>query len=226
MAVPLIEIVPVADVAPLVAVWTSLSNDRLVVFVSANAALCFFAARPPGAPWPASTLAAAPGPGTAEALRAAGLAESSIVAPAADAAQFDSESLWQRLREHDWRGARVVVVRGEIGRDWLGEQLAAAGADVRSLAAYRRAVPTLASDAATTVEAAATRSEAWLWLFSSSEAVGNLETLAGKGRWARSRCIATHPRIAARARLAGFAEVHEAGPGFDAVLACIQSMRP
>ena len=226
VAVPLIEIVPAADAGPLVALWTALSTYRLVVFVSANAVLRFVAVRPPGAPWPASTLAAAPGPGTAEALRAAGVPERAIVEPAADAAQHDSEALWQRLVAHDWRGARVVVVRGEIGRDWLGDQLASAGADVHSLAAYRRALPVLDADAARTVEAAAGSPDAWLWLFSSSEAIGNLEALAGKGRWGRSRAVATHPRIAERARQAGFADVREVEPGFGAVVACIQSMRP
>jgi uroporphyrinogen-III synthase len=38
--------------------------------------------------------------------------------------------------------------------------------------------------------------------------------------------VATHPRIAERARAAGFGHVVEAGPRFDAVVACIQSMGP
>jgi uroporphyrinogen-III synthase len=226
VAVPLIAIVPLADDAALVALWRSLAAQRLVVFVSANAVLRFVAARPAEAPWPESTLAAAPGPGTAEALRAAGVPESAVVEPAADAAQFDSEALWLQLQGRDWQGARVVVVRGETGRDWLGERLADAGADVHSLAAYTRALPTFDADAARIVEAAAAHPEAWLWLFSSSEAIGHLQTVAGPGRWSGSRAIATHPRIAARARQAGFAEVQEVEPGLDAVVACIQSMRP
>ena len=143
-----------------------------------------------------------------------------------NAAQFDSEALWLQLQGRDWRGAHVVVVRGETGRDWLGERLVAAGADVRTVAAYGRAAPTFDAEAARIVEAAATNPSAWLWLFSSSEAIGHLETVAGEGRWTRSRAIATHPRIAERARQAGFAEVREVEPGLDAVVACIQSMRP
>ena len=64
------------------------------------------------------------------------------------------------------------------------------------------------------------------WLFSSSEAIANLEALAGVAVPAGTRALATHPRIAARARRAGFTEVIEVQPGLDAVVACIQSMQP
>ena len=226
VAVPLIEIVPMADATPIAAAWAALSTRRLVVFVSANAVLRFFAARPAGLTWPASTFAAAPGPGTADALRAEGVADASIIEPGADAAQFDSEALWERLRTHDWLGARVVVVRGEVGREWLGDCLAAAGAEVQTLAAYERAAPVLSAEARRIVDAAASEPGSWVWLFSSSEAIGNLELLAGPGRWTAARAMATHPRIAARARQAGFVDVREVEPGLDAVVACIQSMRP
>jgi uroporphyrinogen-III synthase len=65
-----------------------------------------------------------------------------------------------------------------------------------------------------------------VWLFSSSEAIANLEQAAGAGRFAAARAVATHPRIAARARSLGFAVVVEAAPGLDAVIACLQSMPP
>ena len=48
----------------------------------------------------------------------------------------------------------------------------------------------------------------------------------GEAFRAAARAIASHPRIASRAREAGFGRVFEAGPGLDAVVACIQSMRP
>ena len=37
----------------------------------------------------------------------AGVPVSQVVEPSEDSAQFDSEALWERLREQDWRGARV-----------------------------------------------------------------------------------------------------------------------
>ncbi len=226
VALPLIEITGVDDVAPLVAAWHGLASYRLVVFVSINAVLHFFAAQPAGVLWPAGVLAAAPGPGTAAALHGAGVDPASVVEPADDAAQLDSEALWQRLAGRDWRGARVLVVRGDGGRDWLAEQLVAAGARVDAVTAYARRAASFDVAARALVDAALAAPRAHVWLFSSSEAIGHLETMAGTGRWAEALAVATHPRIAARARQAGFAAVREARPGLDDVIACIQSMRP
>jgi uroporphyrinogen-III synthase len=224
VALPLIDIAPAPDPTAVVAAWHELATRRLVFFVSPNAVLHFFAARPEGVDWP-EALAAAPGAGTVEALRAAGLREADIVAPSADAPQFDSEALWQRLRERDWRGASVLVVRGGRGRDWLAERLVESGARVASVTAYQRAVPTLDAAAQARLDALAAAADV-VWLFSSSEAIGHLEQLAGPGRWSKARAVVTHPRIAVRARQAGFGRVVEARPGLDAVVACIQSMEP
>ncbi len=226
VAVPLIEIGAAPDAEAVRAAWAGLTSRRLVVFISVNAVLRFFAARPADAEWPMSLVAAAPGPGTAEALRSEGVAAASIVEPADDAPQLDSEALWQRLSAHDWHGARVLVVRGDGGRDWLVERLVEAGAEVDAVAAYSRGVPQLSAEAQRHMDAACADPSAHLWLFSSSEAVANLALLAGATPTGDSRAIATHPRIAARARQAGFANVSEVSPGLDAVAACIQSMRP
>ena len=56
--------------------------------------------------------------------------------------------------------------------------------------------------------------------------IAHLQALDGVAIAPGSRALATHPRIAARARQAGFAEVFEVQPGLDAVVACIQSMQP
>jgi uroporphyrinogen-III synthase len=226
VALPLIGIAGVGDVAPLVAAWGSLASRRLVVFVSVNAVLHFFAARPATMVWPNEVLTAAPGPGTAAALRTAGIDPAAVIEPAEDAEQLDSEALWRQLGERDWRGASVLVVCGDGGRDWLAEQLAAAGAAVEAVAAYARRSPAFDAAAHRVVDAATAEPRAHVWLFSSSEAIGHLEANAGTGRWGDSAAIATHPRIAARARQAGFATVREARPGLDDVIACIQSMRP
>ncbi|MEO5843869.1 MAG: uroporphyrinogen-III synthase [Caldimonas sp.] len=224
-ALPLIEIAPPADAAAARSAWAELAAFHLVVFVSVNAVLHFFAARPPGAAWPDATQAGAPGSGTAEALREAGVAAAAIVRPAADAPQFDSESLWARLQGRDWRGARVLVVRGDGGRDWLAERLVGAGARVDRVSAYRRLAPSFAGAGRDRLDAAIADADA-IWLFSSSEAIANLEQAAGAGHWRAARAVATHPRIAARARSLGFRRVVEAAPGLEAVIACIQSIEP
>lgn len=224
-SLPLIEIAPPADASALRSAWAGLASCRLVVFVSANAVLHFFAERPAENAWPEGAEAGAPGGGTAEALREAGVPSAAIVTPAADAAQFDSESLWARLQGRDWGGARVLVVRGDGGRDWLAERLVGAGAQVETVSAYRRLTPSFAGVGRDRLDAAIADSAA-VWLFSSSEAIANLEHAAGAGRWRSARAVATHPRIAARARALGFGVVVEAAPGLEAVIACIQSIEP
>ena len=224
-ALPLIEIAPAANASSLGSSWAGLATCRLVVFVSANAVLHFFAARPAELDWPDCVEAGAPGSGTAEALREAGVPATAIVAPAADAAQFDSESLWARLQSRDWRGTRVLVVRGDGGRDWLADRLTDAGAQVDTVSAYRRLAPDFTGAARDRLDAAIADGDA-VWLFSSSEAIANLERAAGPGRFRDARAVATHPRIAARARSCGFRVVAEAAPGLDAVIACLQSIPP
>ena len=226
VAVPLIEIGPPADLQPVADAWQGLAGRGLVVFVSANAVARFFAAIPAGAAWPQGLLAAAPGPGTADSLGAHGVPQAAIVAPAVGAPQHDSEALWQELQRHDWRGRSVLVVRGEGGRDWLVERLAEAGARVDAVAAYRRLAPRLSAEERRQVDAAFAAPVRHAWLFSSSEAIGRLEALDGVSIAAGSRALASHPRIAARAREAGFATVHEVQPGLESVVACIQSLQP
>ena len=226
VAVPLIEIEAPLDPQPVDDAWQSLSGRGLAVFVSSNAVARFIAARPAGVVWPDGLLAAAPGPGTADTLLAQGLPAAAIVAPAADAPQLDSEALWQQLQRHDWTGRSVLVVRGDGGRDWLVERLVEAGATVDAVAAYRRLAPRLSAEARRHVEAAFAAPARHAWLFSSSEAIAHLQALDGVSIAPGSRALATHPRIAARARQAGFGEVFEVQPGLDAVVACIQSMQP
>lgn len=227
VALPLIGIEALADAAPLAAAWQALPRYRLAMFVSANAAEHFFAQRPGGMPWPAWVQAASPGPGTTRALTAAGVPVAAIVEPARDAAQFDSEALWQRLQAQDWQGADVLIVRGDGGRDWLVDRFAEAGARVTPLAAYRRTAPPWRAPELALLQAALREPADHLWLFSSSEAIAHLAARVDPAQdWREARALATHPRIAARARQLGIGRVIEARPAMDEVIACIQSIRP
>lgn len=223
-ALPLIDIAPLADASALTAAWQLLAARRLVVFVSPNAAERFFAARPPLGTWPAPCWAASPGPGTSRTLQRLGVPADRLIEPAADAAQFDSESLWQQLGRHDWVGASVLLVRGEVGRDWLAERLTLAGACVESMAAYRRVAPRPDAIRQDLLDAALARPREHLWFFSSSESVDRLCDWKPPPAWAASHALATHPRIAERARQAGFARVTEARPALSDVIACLQSL--
>jgi uroporphyrinogen-III synthase len=215
-ALPLIRIAAVQDSEPLRAAWGDLHQFRLVMFVSANAVQAFFA-HSGHRPWPAGCLAGSTGAGTTAALRARDVPPPCIAAPAPDAAS-DSEALWSALQRHPWAGAKVLVVRGEQGRDWLAQVLKQAGAEVRYLAAYRRLPPHFLPRHHSLLEQARLHPEQHLWHFSSSEAVANLplEHFDATHR-ARSRALATHSRIAEKAREAGFGEVEELAPGLAAV---------
>ena len=228
VALPLIGVAPAADAAAVESAWAKLASQRLVVFVSPNAAEHFFALRPAGARWPAGVLAGSPGPGTTRSLLDLGVPAAQTVAPAADALQFDSEALWQQLATQDWQGAGVLIVRGDGGRDWLADTLRGCGAQVAHVAAYRREAPVFDAAQKTLLAAALHEPASHLWYFSSSEAIEHLERLAAACdplRWADACALATHPRIAERARQLGIARVTECRPPLEAVVACIQSMR-
>lgn len=229
-ALPLIAIAPVPDAAPLNAEWQALGRRRLLVFVSPNAVERFFAARPEGVAWPAGLVAGAPGPGSLAALLAQGVPAEAVVEPAAAAAQFDSESLWQQLQRRDWRGASVLMVRGDGGRQWLAERLSEAGAQVDFLCAYHRVPAVLDAGGRQLLQRAFEQPQRHAWLFSSSEAIDHLQAASGRGGGVldgqlRSSCaVTTHPAIGERARRAGFGRVESCRPTPDSVAACLQSL--
>jgi len=226
-ALPLIAIAPPTDVAAVREAWAALPDQRLAIFVSPNAVERFMAARPTGVAWPPALQAGSTGPGTTRALRAAGVPAAQIVEPAADGAQFDSEALWQRLDGRLERGARVLVVRGDGGRDWLADRLRAHAAEVSFVAAYRREVPRQGAGERALLQRALDEPRTHVWCFSSSEAIDNLELLAAPGvDWSPARAIVSHARIAERARRLGVGQVVPSAPDVTAVGACIQSMTP
>lgn len=226
VALPLIDIGPPADIDAVADAWRALGGYRLVVFVSPNAADRFFDLRPAGAAWPAAAMAASVGPGTSETLRGRGVPAECIVEPPASSPRFDSESLWEALSARaDWSGASVLVVRGDGGREWLADTLRAQGARVAFVSAYRRMPPRLDDPARRAVlQAALAEPAAHLWFFSSGEAVEHLRDACPQVDWRDARAIATHPRIAERARDCGFGVIHQTRPTLDAVRACIQSI--
>lgn len=226
-ALPLIDIAPADDEASraaLQAAWRRAPSLAFVMFVSANAVAGWFGARPPDQRWPEGLKAGATGPGTATALRAAGLSEDQIVQPAADAPTLDAEALWARLVDWPWTGREVLVVRGEDGRDWLSAQWRQAGAHVDFVAAYRRRPPRWSAQEQALAHAALAHPEDFAWLFSSSEALGHLGTCRPGADWSGSVALATHPRIAAAAQACGFGEVRTVDPSPDAVAAALRAL--
>ncbi|HEY9024177.1 MAG TPA: uroporphyrinogen-III synthase [Burkholderiaceae bacterium] len=222
-ALPLIAILPApepARVAEAFAGVAASTTQPVLVFVSPNAVHGFFDAAAASS-WPAQAWAAATGPGTVAALRERGVPAGRIVAPGDDAPQFDSEALWSLVAAWPWAGRPAWIVRGNGGRDWLGDQLRAAGADVRVVQSYGRAAPSLDPGERALLDAALAEPARWIWMFSSSEAIDNLQALAPGARWGDGRALASHPRIAERARELGFGRVTTLAPSPAAVAAAL-----
>ena len=243
LVLPLITIGAVTDQSARQALelaWQRLPEYFAVMFVSGNAVAHFFASKLPvavtpsawsaidlGATWDLSPRCWAPGPGTVQALQHAGVAARAIEAPDAQAGQFDSEALWQRVGSGVTAGARVLIVRGSdggasAGRDWLARQLAGAGALVEVVVAYERRAPVFSPQQAALAQQAA--QDGSIWLFSSSQAIHHLTQLLPAQNWRQARAVATHPRIAQTARDAGFGVVCESRPTLDDVVASIESV--
>ena len=236
-SLPLIDIEPADDPAPIAAAWSTLPDVDLAMFVSPNAVEHFFERRPAGAPWPERTWAATVGPGSARALIERGVPAARLVQPPAGSDSLDSEHLWPelvRVAGADWSGRRALLLRGDGGREWLGDRLRDAGADVSAVGVYRRTCPRLSPEAAALLRAALEAPARHVWLFSSSEAIGHLEALekgtretgpaASVGRstpsvWGHVRALATHERIAARAQALGVGHVVLVRPEAEAVAA-------
>ncbi|MBE7939790.1 MULTISPECIES: uroporphyrinogen-III synthase [Ramlibacter] len=228
-ALPLIEIQPVADGAPLAQAWAGLAGLRAVMFVSGNAVRGFMDAAPQPPRWPSGLRAWATGEGTRQALLQAGVPAVQVDAPPSDSPQFDSEALWMQVQAQVGAGDRVLRVRGAeagasegSGRDWLAQVLEAAGATVDTVVAYVRGCPALPSGRREQLRDGMERDA---WVFSSSQAIAHLRTLLGEGSFAHGRCVCTHPRIAQAARDAGFGVVRESRPGLPAVAAILESIR-
>ncbi|MBN8757034.1 MULTISPECIES: uroporphyrinogen-III synthase [Variovorax] len=226
VALPLIVIAPVADAQPLRAAWQRLGSYAALMFVSATAVEHFFQHEAPG--MTAGRRFWATGPGTTRALLRSGVPPEQIDAPPPEATRFDSEALWERVQGQVTAGVRVLIVRGgddsgqPAGRDWLAREIDAAGGLRDTVVAYRRLPPSLdVVQLRIATDGAQGRA---IWLFSSSEAIGNLQRAMPGTDWHAASAVATHARIGEAARAAGFGALRVCTPLQDALIASIESL--
>jgi uroporphyrinogen-III synthase len=136
--------------------------------------------------------------------------------------------LLQALDTGALRGRKVLVVRGETGREVLPDALRAAGALVETVAAYRRAVPALDPELAASLRALLAAPNDWI--ITSSEALRGLAGLvaqldggASVAKLQQQHLIVPHARIAETASALGFSAVTLTGSGDERLLAALQS---
>lgn len=209
---PTLAIFPTTRPQALADVLRQAERFDLHLFVSPTAVQFGLAALPPALL--AGLRAAAVGNGTAAALRAAGCRD--ILAPDRGA---DSEHLLALPALARLAGQRVLIFRGEGGRELIADTLRARGATVEYAECYRRARPRI--DPAPLLHAFAQRQIQAITVFS-RETLDNLLAMLPPDGQAEARALplfAPHARIAEHARALDFSRVMATAPGEAGVLA-------
>ncbi|HYC41779.1 MAG TPA: uroporphyrinogen-III synthase [Noviherbaspirillum sp.] len=222
---PLLEILPLPDQAALQATLRNVGDYAMVAFVSPNAIDAAFTHIDR---WPPHVALAVVGEGSKAALAQHGLtsANATIYSPL-DPQRTDSQTLVEALDLAALRGKRVLILRGETGRELLADALRDHGVQVEQVAAYRRAAPVL-DDAKSTELQRLLHANAD-WVITSSEALRILLQMvrdavgeAGVVKMQQQRLIVPHVRIAETARSLGFADIVQTGSGDEPLIAALQ----
>jgi uroporphyrinogen-III synthase len=205
---PSLEIAPPSDAEALARAVAELPRYDLAIFISPTSVERFLPPVLERGAWPPGVIPAAVGQGSARALAQCGIDH---VLVADDGA--DSESLLVLPELAAVAGRRVLIVRGEGGRELLADTLRRRGANVDYAECYRRVRP--AADPAPLLS---------LWqcggvaavTVTSREVFANLTELLGAAGAPLVRAtplFAPHQRIAAAAWEWGVAEVVATPPG-------------
>ncbi|MGB0129141.1 MAG: uroporphyrinogen-III synthase [Rhodocyclaceae bacterium] len=215
---PVLAIADVEDIRPIVDVADRLDQFHLAIFISPNAvnkALSIVLAR---RVWPEHVRVACVGKSSERELARRGFRD--VIAPQG---RFDSEALLELapLQASEVAGRRVVIFRGDGGRELLGDTLLARGAVLEYAECYRRGKPQI--DPAPLLTRWA-RGEIDALSATSSEGLRNLFDMVGKigQEWLRNSVLfVPHERIAQEAQRLGMQQVVLSGPGDDGLLSAM-----
>jgi uroporphyrinogen-III synthase len=211
---PALEILEPENPQPLLDAIEGLDRYDLAIFISPNAVSRVMERMAGRRNWPAGLRVAAIGKGGVRELERHGIRD--VIAPQRS---FDSERLLEMPQLKAVSGQRVLILRGDGGRELLGDTLAARGAEVDYVACYRRARPQ--TDPAPLLQAWA-NDGIHAMVVTSSEGLRNLFAMLGKpgeSLLQHTPLLVPHPRIAAVARELGCHEVIETAPGDDGLIA-------
>lgn len=207
---PLLEITSLSDSPDLRAQVARLADYDLAIFISPNAARHGLQAVLADGHLPPGLRIASVGPGSSKVLRELGVNE--VLEPQG---QFDSEALLALPELQAVQGWRVMIFRGESGRELLGDTLKERGAQVEYAACYQRSKPQ--QDASVLLGQRLDALTA-----SSSEALGYLGEMLGATGLTQLQGLplfVPHPKIAEAARHLGWRQVIATAGADDGLLA-------
>lgn len=210
---PVLEISDIEDTGPVLDVAIRLDSFDLAVFVSPNAIEKALALILPRRSWPAGLRVAALGKSSERELARNGIRD--VISPPL---RFDSEALLELPELIDVRGKRVIIFRGDGGREVLGDTLKSRGASIEYVSCYRRTRPQL--DPAPLLK---------LWevgqldavTLTSSEGLRNFHDMIGRlgQAWLKKTpAFVPHVRIAEQAQALGLSIVVATEPGDDGLM--------
>jgi len=226
LSLPLLTIVPKTDEALAVHIASLLQNADLAIFVSPNAIESVM--RLLERNWQDFSKRIIPigvmGGSSKLALQHHGVGvevnPTPIVMPQ-DKRRWDSEGLWQELQSlgSNWQGKKVIIFKGEGGRDWMADTLKNAGAQVDEISSYARVpldIDNPAWDAIHKLDFSKS-----LWLLTSSEAVRYLGSVIQDQftqNLSSASALCPHHNIADAADEIGFGEVFATEPGDESLV--------
>lgn len=211
---PVLAIHDLDDIQPLRDIALQLDFFDIAVFISPNAVERSLEHVLRHRSWPARVRAATIGVSSRHALERHGITDALVPVD-----RFDSEALLELPEFCDVAGKRIIVFRGEDGRELLVDSLRARGAEVVPVPCYRRDKP--AGDASLLLKHWENRTLDAITL-SSSEGLRNLHEMVGKlgQAWLRKTPLfVPHARIGEQAAMLGLTHIHHTAPGDDGLLA-------
>ncbi|MBI4807621.1 MAG: uroporphyrinogen-III synthase [Nitrosomonadales bacterium] len=205
----LLEIEAVPDAQALRRQLSRLEQTDLAIFISPNAVRYGMAAIAAAGGLPPMLQIATVGQGSARALQEHGVAR--VIVPAE---RFDSEGLLAMPELQDVGGKRVMILRGDGGRELLGDTLGARGATVEYVTCYLRRKHDLDVGMLRAARADAIT-------VTSSEALAHLWEMLEGTELAGTALFVPHPRIAELAQNQGWTNIVVTESGDDGLIASL-----
>ena len=218
---PALEIRDARDQRALLDLIARLDQFDLAIFISPNAVNKAMNLIGKQRKLPSGLQIATIGRGGVRALQNFGINEAIV-----PTARFDSEALLEMAEMQQMEGKRVVIFRGEGGRELLGNTLEKRGASLEYAVCYHRSKPDIDTHAIEVLLKAWSHDDLHAITVTSCESLQNLFDMVGEpGRqWLKKTPVfVPHERIAQAARKLGLARVVVTAIGDEGLLSGLQA---